>query len=306
MRCPLCDQAIPENSGFCPRCGRELPRKSKGKLLWPLLALGALMVCGALAGGGALWPSPTPQVIEKLVTVEKLVVEKIAVGKQVTVVRISTATAVPTTRRVATATSCSDAIVSNPSLNLRSGPGDIYSIVANYSQGTAITVLGKAPGAQWLKVRTPDGRTGWMWTNLMKVNLSMSHISEVALPSSPLDGKLVKGTGDPVYLVERGQLRWFPNSNAFEAWAEPRGLGWESVVDYSGQPSRWAEICSLPWGEPMSYSYPIVNGTLVQAIGSAVYAIQTNASGQQYKERVVGAVDGNAVAYVSQGWLAGF
>ena len=48
------------------------------------------------------------------------------------------------------------------SIVLRAGPSTLHSKLALYSQGTSVTVLGKAMGDDWVLVETPDGKTGWM------------------------------------------------------------------------------------------------------------------------------------------------
>ena len=50
--------------------------------------------------------------------------------------------------------------VISATLNLRSGPGYNFPVVAVLSQGTNLLVLGNAPG--WLQVRTEAGQTGWV------------------------------------------------------------------------------------------------------------------------------------------------
>jgi hypothetical protein len=63
--------------------------------------------------------------------------------------------------------------VSSDSPNLRAGCGTGYQALASYPQKTALNVLGKAAGAGWLKVETPDGRTGWMQAQYLQVNVSL-------------------------------------------------------------------------------------------------------------------------------------
>jgi SH3-like domain-containing protein len=50
--------------------------------------------------------------------------------------------------------------VVSATLNLRSGPGYHFPVVAVLSQGTHLLVLGNAPG--WLQVQTDAGQTGWV------------------------------------------------------------------------------------------------------------------------------------------------
>jgi len=69
-----------------------------------------------------------------------------------------------------------EAVVSSDSPNLRAGCGTGYQALASYPQKTALNVLGKAAGAGWLKVETPDGRTGWMYAQYLQVNVSLGDV----------------------------------------------------------------------------------------------------------------------------------
>ena len=122
---------------------------------------------------------------------------------------------------------------------------------------------------------------------------------------------LVKGPGDPVYLIVEGlERRWFPNSQAFEAFAQEYGLGWEDIKTYLDYPELWRQACRLPCGEPMPYYYPIPKGTLVRAAESPdVYQITTETREgikRQVKVLVTGDVDEDQVACVSDDWLEAF
>ncbi|MCB2192961.1 MAG: SH3 domain-containing protein [Deltaproteobacteria bacterium] len=51
-------------------------------------------------------------------------------------------------------------VVTTTLLNMRTGPGMSYPVMATVSQGAPLTVYGRAPG--WLYVRTPSGQFGWV------------------------------------------------------------------------------------------------------------------------------------------------
>lgn len=122
---------------------------------------------------------------------------------------------------------------------------------------------------------------------------------------------LVKGPGKPVYLIIEGlERRWFPNSQAFEAFAHEYGLGWEDIKTHQEYPELWRQACRLPCGEPMHFYYLIPKGTLLRAAGSPdIYQITTEEREGiecQVKVLVSGEVDEDEVACVSQGWLDDF
>jgi uncharacterized protein YraI len=76
------------------------------------------------------------------------------------------------------------ATVKVPRLNVRAGPGTIYRVLAQVSQGTRLAVLDWTTQSQWLKIVTPNQITGWVSTPL--VNLSLPQ--EVLQPS-PADNR---------------------------------------------------------------------------------------------------------------------
>ena len=54
------------------------------------------------------------------------------------------------------------AIVNTDKLNMRTGPGPNYTKAGTYARGTVVVVSDGNDDGSWLKVRTPDGRQGWM------------------------------------------------------------------------------------------------------------------------------------------------
>ena len=85
----------------------------------------------------------------------------------------ATATRQPTATTLPTATAAPDAVVRVASLNMRSGPGTAYGILASYRQGVVLDVIGRNQDGSWLQVVTPDGRTGWMIASSLVINLSV-------------------------------------------------------------------------------------------------------------------------------------
>jgi hypothetical protein len=53
------------------------------------------------------------------------------------------------------------ALVANDTLNLRAGPGTLFSILQNYPKSTHVTTLEMTPDGWWIKVAAP-GAEGWM------------------------------------------------------------------------------------------------------------------------------------------------
>lgn len=55
------------------------------------------------------------------------------------------------------------ATVTGGTLNVRSGPGNMYSIITTVQGGSKLTVLGQDGTGGWLSVRLPDGTEGWVF-----------------------------------------------------------------------------------------------------------------------------------------------
>ena len=81
--------------------------------------------------------------------------------------RPPTATPSPLPSATATATATQtpipDAVVGQTLTNLRSGPAVGFGVLSEVEPGTPLTILGKSPDSEWLKVRIPDGTEGWMF-----------------------------------------------------------------------------------------------------------------------------------------------
>lgn len=88
----------------------------------------------------------------------------------------ATNTPLPTATATATATPIPDASVGETLTNLRSGPSVGYPILAEIPAFTSLDVLGKSVDQEWLKVQTPDGQQGWMFTLPLIVNIPLDTI----------------------------------------------------------------------------------------------------------------------------------
>ncbi|HMQ53370.1 MAG TPA: SH3 domain-containing protein, partial [Anaerolineae bacterium] len=47
-------------------------------------------------------------------------------------------------------------------LNVRSGPGVAYPVIATLAKGKSVPVLAVDPASGWLQIELPDGQTGWI------------------------------------------------------------------------------------------------------------------------------------------------
>jgi serine/threonine protein kinase len=98
--------------------------------------------------------------------------------------------ATPTLRASSTPTDVpptptADAVIAIASLNMRSGPDTVYSLVGSYPQGTALTVLGKNNDGSWLKVQAVDGGSGWMFAANLQINRDLRTLEVAQAPPRP-------------------------------------------------------------------------------------------------------------------------
>jgi uncharacterized protein YgiM (DUF1202 family) len=71
------------------------------------------------------------------------------------------------------------AVVNTGALNVRSGPGLSYSVVAWVQQGQTLTLLGRNANSSWIQVRTPSSQTGWVNASLVTANVAISSLPVV-------------------------------------------------------------------------------------------------------------------------------
>lgn len=84
-------------------------------------------------------------------------------------------------------------------LNVRMNPGYLFDALLMVQQTDTLTVLGKAPGGEWINVKTADGVEGWVFAELLQsaIDLGQAPLHE------PKDVVLIKGrvldaTGTPI------------------------------------------------------------------------------------------------------------
>ncbi len=82
--------------------------------------------------------------------------------------------------------------ISNPrvqassSLNVRSGPGTAYPIVAALNTGEQADIVAKNPAGDWWQVSLPNGTQGWVYGPLVQTNGDTSAIAIAAnIPDAP-------------------------------------------------------------------------------------------------------------------------
>ena len=114
----------------------------------------------------------------------------------------STPTATPTGTPppTDTPTPIPGAVVLAEALNLRSGPGIVYDILAVLKQGDSLKVTGRNLAVDWLKVIAPDGKEGWVAASLLEVNLPLAGVALAQIPPTPTSMPTPTATPTPTLL----------------------------------------------------------------------------------------------------------
>jgi len=125
-----------------------------------------------------------------------------------------------------------DATVIPDQLNLRSGPGTEYSVVAKLGRGTALSLLGRddvPANGLWLYARTAEGAEGWALSDYLEVRADFdlealpirpaTGAPAADAPSPPADsaspppaGGFPEGTGIPAQTAANVNLRVGPGT----------------------------------------------------------------------------------------------
>lgn len=89
--------------------------------------------------------------------------------------------------------------VAAAAINMRGGPGTLHTVLAQYREGADVTLIGVAPGDEWVKVITEDGRTGWMSDAHLNIEGDVSALPEIPITESlVITGKVVDASGNGI------------------------------------------------------------------------------------------------------------
>ena len=115
----------------------------------------------------------------------------------------------------ATSMAASYATVVGGWLRLRSAPNFSASTITSYYTGTQVQILGSSGG--WYKVQTPDGRTGYMYGNYLRMGGSVPSEGTAYVtsyngygvrlrtgPGTSYSNIRTYAVGTPVTVLERG------------------------------------------------------------------------------------------------------
>jgi len=87
-----------------------------------------------------------------------------------------------------TATACSPTVTASSSINVRSGPGTVYTVIGSMSVGGTATVAGKSNDGTWYYINFPGGSGGYGWVSGSVVSATCipSTLAVIAAPPTPL------------------------------------------------------------------------------------------------------------------------
>lgn len=84
-------------------------------------------------------------------------------------------------------------------LNMRTGPSTAYTYIAGYPENTTVAVLATAPGGEWVRVETPDDKTGWMYVNFLDLNGDVDNLPREEITDSLIvSGKVIDSSGESI------------------------------------------------------------------------------------------------------------
>jgi SH3-like domain-containing protein len=89
------------------------------------------------------------------------------------------------------------------SLNLRNAPSTVATSGGFYNAGSNVTVLGKAPGEEWVQVKTSDGKTGWMYASFLDLKNKLATVPVIAVGDAiSVLGKVTDASGNGIAGVD--------------------------------------------------------------------------------------------------------
>ena len=131
------------------------------------------------------------------------------------------------------------AVIQAGTLNVRSGPGVAYQVVAVTRWGDVVTLLGRNANSSWAKIRIAGGREGWVNASYLSTNTAISSLpdlSETAV-SNPNARALIN---EGMLNVRSGPGMEYPvvvaigNGNYVQVIGRDAASTWIKVVTHTG------------------------------------------------------------------------
>lgn len=121
-------------------------------------------------------------------------------------------------------------VVSAVTVNVRSGPGTNYPVVASLPPGVDVEVVGRNEGSTWWQIRGPDGSTGWVANSVVQASNIDAGIPIVAAPPSPQPPTATPVPAPPKPQYQYEPTGWYGDTN----YGLTRFLG--TITDVNGNP----------------------------------------------------------------------
>jgi hypothetical protein len=84
-------------------------------------------------------------------------------------------------------------------VNVRTNPGYLFPALRLLVKGSNLTILGKAPGDEWMYVQTSDGKKGWVFTQLIESQVDVEAVPMVEPQNVQLiQGRVLDSMGTPI------------------------------------------------------------------------------------------------------------
>lgn len=109
-------------------------------------------------------------------------------------------------------------------LKLRLGPGFLFDALRLLTGDAVLTVQGKSPGGEWIRVTTRDGAQGWVFAELLKSDVDLQAIPVIAPEGLVvIRGRVVDVLGTPIQGI------------GFELKPEGAGVVTTAMTDANGE-----------------------------------------------------------------------
>jgi len=79
----------------------------------------------------------------------------------------------------------SDATVTSNTLNVRSGPGTNYPVVASLKKGDAVDIVGRSKDSQWARIALPKAPEAWVSAQYLDISIDFARMAVAAAPAPP-------------------------------------------------------------------------------------------------------------------------
>ncbi len=78
-----------------------------------------------------------------------------------------------------------DAAVDVQLLNVRYGPDTVYDVIDKIPEGTALNISGRDTSYEWVQVYYGQGKAGWVYVPMLKLNIDLGLVPLVPIPPTP-------------------------------------------------------------------------------------------------------------------------